>query len=100
MAIKIWHELEPLVYVLALLLLAGCAPTYTESDEKISGNLVDLQIESSGSSDLVTVAFTFEDKTIHTRRMNIQNEFVFKLGRLNEIYYNSMGIITKVEILE
>jgi hypothetical protein len=88
------------IMLLLILIVVGCAPTHTDTDQKISGNLIDIEFIEGSTSEYSIAIIYFEDGTIHTLKSYNGQHNEFKKNRLHEIYYNSMGAITKVEILE
>jgi hypothetical protein len=82
------------------LLSVACVPQYSETNKQISGNLTDLDFVPADNSEYTVAVLTFENGEVHKLNLWRANHYCFKLNRLHVIYYDDVGIITKVEILE
>jgi len=100
MSIKNFDAFRILLISFLLLVVIGCAPAYEESNSKISGNLTNVTIIGGGAADFNSVSLEFDDGSIHALRLYVSRHYKFKLHRINEIHYDNLGHITKIEILE
>lgn len=87
-------------FIIGIVLLAGCTPVHSADDEQIGGNLIDIQFVTHSSTTYNTVVLKFEGGEVHKLTLHDSTHYKFHLNRINNVWYDNMGIVTKVEVLE